>query len=52
MDLNCLRAVECISGVDARSKCLRSEVAYQMLANFLDIKACRLSSLVHAPNRL
>ncbi|XP_048135680.1 uncharacterized protein LOC125315271 [Rhodamnia argentea] len=38
MDLNCLRAVECISGIDARSKCLRSEVAYRMLVNFLDHK--------------
>ncbi|KAF8039486.1 hypothetical protein BT93_B1882 [Corymbia citriodora subsp. variegata] len=36
MDLNCLRAVECISGIDARSKCLRSEVAYWMLVNFLN----------------
>uniref|UniRef100_A0A9I9CKE4 Coiled-coil SMC6 And NSE5 INteracting (CANIN) domain-containing protein n=1 Tax=Cucumis melo TaxID=3656 RepID=A0A9I9CKE4_CUCME len=31
MDLNCLRAVECISGVDPRSKYLRSTVAYQIL---------------------
>lgn len=36
MDLNCLRAVECISGTDERSKCLRSEAAYQMLVKFLD----------------
>ncbi|XP_038895435.1 uncharacterized protein LOC120083668 isoform X2 [Benincasa hispida] len=31
MDLNCLRAVECISGVDPRSKYLRSTIAYQIL---------------------
>lgn len=31
MDLNCLRAVECISGVDLRSKYLRSTIAYQIL---------------------
>ncbi|KAL9243923.1 hypothetical protein vseg_017756 [Gypsophila vaccaria] len=30
-DLNCLRAVECILGVDARSKQLRSALASQML---------------------
>lgn len=30
-DLNCLRAVECISGISTRSKQLRSAVAYQFL---------------------
>ncbi|XP_074272232.1 uncharacterized protein LOC141596092 isoform X2 [Silene latifolia] len=30
-DLNCLRAVECISGVDTRSKQLRSALASEML---------------------
>ncbi|KAK6271760.1 hypothetical protein POUND7_008843 [Theobroma cacao] len=33
MDLNCLRAVQCISGVDPRSKHLRSAVAFQILVN-------------------
>ncbi|OVA17974.1 hypothetical protein BVC80_1835g379 [Macleaya cordata] len=37
-DLNCLRLVECISGVDARSKHLRSEVAFQILLNCIDEK--------------
>lgn len=50
MDLNCLRAVECISGTDERSKCLRSEAAYQMLVKFLD-KAGYLS-LLYALNIL
>ena len=36
MDLNCLRAVECISGVDQRSKYLRSTVAYQILLIFFE----------------
>ncbi|OWM73747.1 hypothetical protein CDL15_Pgr026851 [Punica granatum] len=38
-DLNCLRAVECISGVDPRSKSLRSKVAYQILTAYLDFQA-------------
>ncbi|XP_026413159.1 uncharacterized protein LOC113308924 isoform X1 [Papaver somniferum] len=37
-DLNCLRLVECISGVDARSKHLRSELAFQMLLKSIDEK--------------
>ncbi|KAK4756145.1 hypothetical protein SAY87_006272 [Trapa incisa] len=37
-DLNCLRVVECISGVDGRSKSLRSKVAYEILAIYLDAK--------------
>lgn len=32
-DLNCLRAVECISGVDTRSKRLRCVVAFQFLTS-------------------
>ncbi|KAF5727473.1 hypothetical protein HS088_TW22G01166 [Tripterygium wilfordii] len=39
MDLNCLRAVECISGVGPRSKGLRSAVAYEVLCNCLNCKA-------------
>ncbi|XP_057527187.1 uncharacterized protein LOC130806206 [Amaranthus tricolor] len=32
-DLNCLKAVDCISGVDSRSKQLRSVVAFQFLTS-------------------
>ncbi|XP_022970439.1 uncharacterized protein LOC111469418 isoform X3 [Cucurbita maxima] len=39
MDLNCSRAVECISGVDQRSKYLRSTVAYQILLIFFENEA-------------
>ncbi|KAK7855804.1 hypothetical protein CFP56_026464 [Quercus suber] len=39
-DLNCLRAVECISGVNTRSKQLRSAVSYQILLVGFDNKAC------------
>ncbi|KAF3454915.1 hypothetical protein FNV43_RR05363 [Rhamnella rubrinervis] len=38
-DLNCLRIVECISGVNTRSKHLRSSVAYQILLSCFDYKA-------------
>ncbi|POO01134.1 actin protein 2/3 complex subunit-like protein [Trema orientale] len=38
-DLNCIRIVECISGVNDRSKHLRSAVAYQILIGFFDYKA-------------
>ncbi|XP_022152868.1 uncharacterized protein LOC111020493 [Momordica charantia] len=38
-DLNCLRAVECISGADARSKYLRSAVAYQILLMCFETEA-------------
>ncbi|KAI4383778.1 hypothetical protein MLD38_009578 [Melastoma candidum] len=38
-DLNCLQAVECICGVDLRSKHFRSEVAYQILGSFQDNEA-------------
>ena len=37
-DLNCLRAVECISGVNTRSKQLRSAVSYQILLVCFDNK--------------
>ncbi|GLT65018.1 hypothetical protein SLA2020_374750 [Shorea laevis] len=37
-DLNCLRAVECISGPDTRSKQLRSALAFQILVNCLEKK--------------
>ncbi|XP_010243217.1 PREDICTED: uncharacterized protein LOC104587350 isoform X2 [Nelumbo nucifera] len=37
-DLNCLRIVECISGVDTRSKHLRSEISFQILINCFDPK--------------
>lgn len=38
-DINCLRALECIRGVDDRSKQLRHVVAYEMLVACLDNKA-------------
>ncbi|XP_022755581.1 uncharacterized protein LOC111303518 isoform X2 [Durio zibethinus] len=38
MDLNCLRAVQCISGVETRSKHLKSAVAFQILVNCFDNK--------------
>ncbi|GMY15940.1 hypothetical protein FCV25MIE_11179 [Fagus crenata] len=38
-DLNCLRVVECISGVNTRSKLLRSAVAYQILLVCFENKA-------------
>lgn len=38
-DMNCLRTVESISGVDERSKHLRRAVAFQILVACLDIKA-------------
>ncbi|KAE9445877.1 hypothetical protein C3L33_22237, partial [Rhododendron williamsianum] len=38
-DMNCLRTVESISGVDARSKQLRRAVAFRILVACLDIKA-------------
>ena len=37
-DLNCIRMVECISGVNDRRKHLRSAVAYQILVGFFDYK--------------
>ncbi|KAJ4891166.1 hypothetical protein Rs2_30914 [Raphanus sativus] len=37
-DMNCLRIVESVSGVDARSKRLRSTIANQMLVVLLDHK--------------
>ncbi|CAH8263974.1 unnamed protein product [Arabidopsis lyrata] len=37
-DMNCLRVVESVSGVDARSKLLRSSIAHQMLVVLLDHK--------------
>ncbi|AEC08083.1 actin protein 2/3 complex subunit-like protein [Arabidopsis thaliana] len=37
-DINCLRVVESVSGVDARSKHLRSSIAHQMLVVLLDHK--------------
>lgn len=37
-DFNCLRMVECISGVCTRSKQLRSEVAFQILSKCLEMK--------------
>ncbi|KAK9168593.1 hypothetical protein Syun_000733 [Stephania yunnanensis] len=46
-DLNCLRLVECISGVNPRSKQLRSELAFQILvicfnSKLMDIRNSRL----------
>ncbi|XXG53197.1 hypothetical protein AAC387_Pa03g1333 [Persea americana] len=38
-DSNCLRMVECISGVSIRSKHLRNEVAFQILLNCFEMKA-------------
>ncbi|CAA7017921.1 unnamed protein product [Microthlaspi erraticum] len=37
-DMNCLRIVESVSGVDARSKHLRSLISYQMIVVLLDHK--------------
>lgn len=37
-DLNCLRSVECISGVDTRSKHLRSALSFEILILCLDTK--------------
>ncbi|KAL5565803.1 hypothetical protein UlMin_028967 [Ulmus minor] len=39
IDFNCIRMVECISGVGIRSKLLRSAVAHQILLSCLDHKA-------------
>ncbi|XVF46250.1 hypothetical protein PTKIN_Ptkin03bG0012500 [Pterospermum kingtungense] len=36
MDLNCLRAVQCISGVDPRTKNLKSAIAFQILVVCFD----------------
>lgn len=36
--MNCLRVVESVSGVDARSKHLRSSIAHLMLVVLLDHK--------------
>ncbi|KAM6599125.1 hypothetical protein CsatA_018734 [Cannabis sativa] len=38
-DMNCIRVVECISGIDDRSKQLRSAVAFEILIGFFDKKA-------------
>ncbi|XP_009356933.2 uncharacterized protein LOC103947715 isoform X1 [Pyrus x bretschneideri] len=38
-DVTCLRIVECISGVDTRSKLFRSAIAHQMLLSCYDHKA-------------
>ncbi|XVE59021.1 hypothetical protein DITRI_Ditri05aG0011000 [Diplodiscus trichospermus] len=38
MDLNCLRAVQCISGVDPRTKHLKSALAFQILVKCFDYK--------------
>ncbi|OMP02420.1 hypothetical protein COLO4_11107 [Corchorus olitorius] len=50
MDLNCLRAVQCIVGVDPRSKLLRSAVAFRILVKCFDNKVSDeegiLSSLI------
>ncbi|XP_031501944.1 uncharacterized protein LOC116265479 [Nymphaea colorata] len=35
-DLNCIRVVECISGLDMRSKHFRRELAYHLLIKFLN----------------
>ncbi|KAK5846946.1 uncharacterized protein LOC108480367 [Gossypium arboreum] len=37
-DLNCLRAVQCISGVDPRTKHLKSVVAFEILVNCFENK--------------
>ncbi|KAJ0083211.1 hypothetical protein Patl1_30579 [Pistacia atlantica] len=39
LDLNCLRTVDCISGVNIRSKHLRSAIAYQILVHCFDNQA-------------
>ncbi|KAL3828499.1 hypothetical protein ACJIZ3_017301 [Penstemon smallii] len=39
-NINCLRLVESITGVDARSKQLRSAVAFRFLVTCLDVKVC------------
>ncbi|KAE8722781.1 putative Shugoshin C terminus [Hibiscus syriacus] len=38
MNLNCLRAVQCLSGVDPRTKHLKSVVAFEILVNCFDTK--------------
>ncbi|XVF05751.1 hypothetical protein REPUB_Repub05bG0199200 [Reevesia pubescens] len=38
MDLNCLRAMQCISGVDPRTKHLKSAVAFQILVDCFNNK--------------
>ncbi|KAJ0020681.1 hypothetical protein Pint_32058 [Pistacia integerrima] len=39
LDLNCLRTVDCISGVNIRSKHLRSAIAYQILVHCFNNQA-------------
>ncbi|KAG9449542.1 hypothetical protein H6P81_009507 [Aristolochia fimbriata] len=46
VDMNCLRIVECISGVNARSKHLRSEVALHILLCCLDTKVTEPEDVV------
>ncbi|XP_057954499.1 uncharacterized protein LOC131148654 isoform X2 [Malania oleifera] len=45
-DLNCLRTVECISGGNNRSKCLRSEVAYEILVTCFDSKVTEAEEIL------
>ncbi|KAL6976371.1 hypothetical protein U1Q18_025157 [Sarracenia purpurea var. burkii] len=47
-DMNCLRTVESISGVDARSKHLRREVAFQILLSCLHNKATDAEEILRA----
>ncbi|MBA0708071.1 hypothetical protein Golax_020059 [Gossypium laxum] len=42
-DLNCLRAVQCISGVDPRTKHLKSVVAFEILVNCFENKVALCS---------
>ncbi|XP_078440629.1 actin protein 2/3 complex subunit-like protein [Wolffia australiana] len=46
MDLNCLRAVECISGVDKRSRTLRSQLSAQILSHSVGRPGARTMDLL------
>ncbi|KAF7153836.1 hypothetical protein RHSIM_Rhsim01G0211100 [Rhododendron simsii] len=51
-DMNCLRTVESISGVDARSKHLRRAVAFRILVACLDIKATDAEEILRFLNSI
>ncbi|KAF4389042.1 hypothetical protein F8388_026771 [Cannabis sativa] len=46
-DMNCIRVVECISGIDDRSKQLRSAVAFEILIGFFDKKVTSCALALH-----
>ncbi|KAL8501322.1 hypothetical protein ACS0TY_020751 [Phlomoides rotata] len=51
-NINCLRVVETIVGVDGRSKQLRSTVAFQFLATSLDVKVCDAEEILRSLNSI